>query len=93
MRNSGTYLFGGVLGIIFGILIITHHNSWQNNWSTLITIVGWISLTKGIIALIFPQYLHSIGDIFMQPKNQKKLLLPILIIAGLCFGYFGFFLK
>jgi len=90
MSNSSTYLFGGFLAIVLGMLMIRHHNSWQNNWTSLITIIGWIALLKGITALVFPQYLYNIGGFFMRPQNQKKILLPILLIAASFFGYLGF---
>jgi len=54
LEDSSYFIIGGLLAIIIGILIIEYHNIWSNDWTVLITIIGWIALIKGIILLAFP---------------------------------------
>jgi hypothetical protein len=44
-----------LISIIIGLLNILLHNIWEANWKVLITIIGWIALTKGIIRFSFPR--------------------------------------
>jgi hypothetical protein len=90
VNNAGVLYLGGFMGIVFGSLIIEGHNFWVNNWTVLITIIGWLSLIKGIVLLIFPnQYLPLIKP-FYKPKNINGFAI-ISLALGLLFGYFGFF--
>lgn len=53
--NDATYLIlGGIMAIIIGFIIISNHNIWTNNWTVIITIIGWVALIKGIVLLAFP---------------------------------------
>ncbi|MBL4939628.1 MAG: hypothetical protein JKY16_05020 [Lutibacter sp.] len=44
-----------LLAIIIGLLNILVHNIWEFSWELIITLLGWISLTKGIIRFSFPR--------------------------------------
>ena len=74
------WLFYWICVIAFFVLI------WAKDWTVLITIIGWVSLLKGIILIAFPQSISSFKGIY---KNTR--LWGIFMIAiGLLFGYFGF---
>jgi len=50
------YLVLTSLSAIFvGLFTLTLHNVWEHNWKLIITILGWASLTKGIIRFSFPR--------------------------------------
>lgn len=44
-----------LLAILLGLFTVILHNIWEYNWKLIITILGWVSLTKGIIRFSFPQ--------------------------------------
>lgn len=81
-------VFFGFIAIVLGMLILSSQNTWL-----LITIVGWMALLKGVFILVFPEYIFKIGSTFFLPENHYKIMLPILIFAGLLFGYLGFVMK
>jgi hypothetical protein len=87
-ESPGLRYFGGIIGIILGFLIINIHNKWVNNWTTLITIIGWGSLIKGVLLLVFPKFFAIFRPLY-SAKNLN-LLIFITAIMGLLFGYFGF---
>jgi len=88
--DDSSYMFlGGFMAIVFGMLIVEYHNIWIKDWTVLVTIIGWMALVKGIILLAFPQFF----DIFkpmLKSENLNKFMLPLVLILGLVFGYFGF---
>ena len=40
MDNSSFLLFGGLIAVVIGFVIIEIHNTWTRDWTTIITIVG-----------------------------------------------------
>jgi len=89
LGNTSFLLFGGLLAIIFGSLIIQNHNYWTKNWTILITIIGWIALVKGFFLLAFPSSLRVFKP-FFEKEKMVLFYAVMLIIVGLVFLYFGF---
>jgi predicted MFS family arabinose efflux permease len=81
-----TYI-SGFMAVIIGMILITFHNVWVKNWTTVITVIAWISLIKGIMLIAFPKFISLFKDVY---KNNFIWGLVVIII-GLVFGYLGFF--
>ena len=91
MISNTSFLFmGGLFAIIIGVLIIEHHNYWKNDWTVLITIIGWVAIIKGILLIVFPKS-FSIFKPFFSSKLLYLIFGPFMIIIGIVFLYFGFF--
>ena len=89
MYDDGTYLIlGGFLAIVIGVLILQYHNIWEGNWTLSVTIVGWISLLKGITLLALPKWVLKTRSFFLKPQLTR--LIVFLLIIGSFFGYYGF---
>ncbi len=54
-HDEGWLFLFGVLTSILGLLIIFSHNIWQDAWRIVITLIGWITLLKGLNLLFFPE--------------------------------------
>lgn len=61
-RDSANSITGGVLAIVFGLMIVVSHHVWTADWRVLITLFGYLSLIKGLARLFFP---HS-GEKFAR---------------------------
>ncbi|MEO9484320.1 MAG: hypothetical protein ABJG47_12765 [Ekhidna sp.] len=89
--NDSTYLFlGGWVATCMGAVLVHIHNLWVNDWRLLITIISWTILLKGITLLAFPRAIRLFEEWF-TPRGIQNYFLPIVIMLGLIFGYFGFF--
>lgn len=55
-KNAMAAFMGGAMSLAIGYLIVAFHNTWNLNWSLIITVVGWIAIFKGIGFLAVPQY-------------------------------------
>ena len=83
-----TYLLGFVT-VIISFLIVNYHNHWGNNWTVLITIIGWLALIKGVFIIVAPEFFRRLYEPFLTERALK--ILPYVMLAmGLLFGYFGF---
>lgn len=88
LTDTGMFL-SGVLSFMIGLAMVLAHNTWVNSWTTIITIIGWITLLKGVGRLFMPE-----KCIVMIKKLENATFLPYLLIAavfvGLIITYLGF---
>jgi hypothetical protein len=53
------------MAIVIGLLNILFHNTWESDWTIIITLMGWGVLLEGLLLLAFPnliakwlEYIH-----------------------------------
>jgi hypothetical protein len=53
------------MAIVIGLLNILFHNTWESDWTVIITLMGWGALLEGLLLLAFPnliakwlEYIH-----------------------------------
>jgi len=75
--QNGTLLF------IAGIAIVHNHNSWIMRWTTIITLVGWISMSLGIYRMFFPVCQQSL----ITEHHDFIYVLPVATLLLAIGGY------
>jgi len=80
----------GTLGVIFGMIILLHHNLWVTYLEIVISLIGWLTLIIGFIFVFFPKSISHAGRKLQKHHNWIWLNLVLLII-GLFLAYMGFF--
>ena len=90
VNNRSAMMYGGFMALVLGFLILMNHNLWQPDWTIMITIIGWIAVIKGILLVVFPTHISIYKNNILDPKNLTRLVLPMMLVIGLVFGYFGF---
>jgi hypothetical protein len=87
--NAALTYVTGFIAVIIGSLIVAHHNTWRRDWTTLITLLGWLALIKGAVLIAFPGFVRGYATALMSGPGWE--VFPyVAICAGLLFGYFGF---
>ena len=82
-----TYL-GGLLAMVFGLLIVVSHNVWVADWRAIITVTGWLGLIKGIVLLLSPA---SIGKYVGMAWSPIMTVMFVVVLAiGLYLSYVGY---
>jgi len=89
VENEATMLFLGMVNLIIGVAMVLAHNVWARNWQVIITILGWISLVKGLSVLFLPEYMKKWVK-KMENQQWLPIALVILVFVGLIITYFGF---
>jgi len=88
-ENEATMLFLGMVSLIIGLAMILSYNVWDKNWQIIITILGWLSLIKGLAVLFVPEYIKK-----WIKKMENAPFLPIALVVaifiGLIITYLGF---
>ena len=80
------YLTGILLVFLSALLIITN-NVWDGTWQTLITVLAWIILLKGLGYIFFPEALQRI--VSRKLLGSLSLFGLIAVIAGLYLFFLG----
>ena len=87
-ENEVTMFFWGIVSLVIGIAMVLVHNVWVLNWRVVITILGWLSLIKGLDVLFLPGYMRKRWS---KMDNQQWLpILFFLLFVGLVITYLGF---
>ena len=82
----------GVVIVATGLAMILGHNVWSGNAPTVVvTLVGWLTLIKGLFFLLLPPDIEA--DFFLNQLHYRELFYPymaISLIIGLYLTYQGF---
>jgi len=86
-KNSQALTFvSGFMTVVIGVLLVQYHNIWEKNWTVLITVIGWISLVKGVMLIAFPQFVYSFKGLY---RNHRVVGI-FMIIFGILFACLAF---
>lgn len=88
-KNAGLTYMAGFIAVIVGFLIVHYHHHWGRDWTVLITIIGWLSLIKGVLIIVFPKFIRRLSEPFLTDR-ALKIIPYVTLLIGLLFGYFGF---
>lgn len=88
-EDATSYIFAGVLPIIFGSLSFIHHNSFTLGWNLVVSVIGLLMVLAGVFRVLFVRNWQRIVG-----ANSDKI--PVLfslfgLIIGMLLLYVGFF--
>jgi len=80
------YLTGAIL-VFLSTLLLLQNNVWDNTWRTLVTILAWLILLKGLAYIFVPEMLKKmISKKFLETINLYGF---IAIVVGAYLFYLG----
>ena len=86
--NRAIVFLSGLFALVLGLMIVVSHNVWTADWRAVITVMGWLTLAKGVIRIFFPEKLASFA---IDPSSTKWTLASIVLLGlGLYLTYAGF---
>ena len=88
LDSEALLAFSGILNLLAGLAIVIGHPVWELSWRGLITVLGYLTLFRGIAWLAFPVQIHAFAKSFQQ--NGYWISLFITLILGLYLSYEGF---
>ncbi len=86
-KSQALTFMSGFITLVLGALVVQYHNIWVKDWTVLVTVVGWMTLFKGIRLMAFPQSMSFFKSWYKNTKAWGFLMIAL----GILFGYFGFF--
>jgi hypothetical protein len=68
LHSHALIYLSGLIALVAGLAIVNVHNFWTRDWRVVITLLGWLSVIGGILRIVLPQFVASIGSaMFAQP--------------------------
>ncbi|MEN1937465.1 hypothetical protein AAIE21_18220 [Paenibacillus sp. 102] len=55
VEGRGSGIMYGFLSIFLGLSTVILHHVWELNWQGFVTLIGWLSLLKGIYIIAYPE--------------------------------------
>jgi hypothetical protein len=89
LADAALYYFSGALALTAGVAILLFHNLWVADWRVAITVLGWLSLLKGLARLLFPQA----GQRFAGLLDGRATLVGLgvlILLLGAWLGTMGY---
>ena len=88
VTNRAVVFLSGLVSLVFGLLMVVSHNVWTADWRAAITLIGWLALAKGVVRIMFPEKLATLG---IDPSSAKwTFALIVLLGLGIYLTYVGF---
>ncbi|HCY21614.1 TPA: hypothetical protein DIC40_07380 [Patescibacteria group bacterium] len=69
----------GYITFLLGLATVVAHNVWVADWPVAVTILGWITLFKGIEKIGFPDRVNKKAQMF---KNQPVIWGSVIFLIG-----------
>lgn len=77
----------GYITFLLGLATVVAHSLWVTDWRVAITILGWITLFKGIEKIAFPNRINKKAQLF---KDKQSLWGIVILIIGTWFFWMSF---
>lgn len=81
-EDSAITISTGYITFLLGLVTVVLHNVWVYNWTVMITILGWVTLLKGIGKIAFPEHVRRQAQRF---KGQQTLWGFVILLFGAWF--------
>ncbi len=88
-KNAGLSYSIGAFTLLLGAAFVIAHNIWSG-WETIITIIAWITLIKGILFFLIPGPYMKFAKTVVKAGGAYFVLSILTVVLGLVLGYFGF---
>lgn len=80
-KHLGLIYLTGVMSLVSGLAIVQFHNVWSG-WAVLITIVGWMSIFRGIFRMVAPEQTAKMIEKTVA-KGKGKALAGMAVVSGM----------
>ena len=88
IEKSVIAYISGIVCFILGTATIMMNNVWEKDWKTLVTVLGWLAVLRGIMFIFWTEesirFCQKIKD-----KNWIQYVVFAVLIVGLASTYFG----
>jgi len=85
---SQIFLFG-TLALLVGLLIVCFHNVWEWRWPVVITVIGWLSILRGILRIAAPGFVQTMAERYSRNTNVVAASAVIALVLGAALSYFA----
>lgn len=90
VRESATFRFlAGVMAFAFGAVVLGVHNDWSGWPANFITLLGWVSLIKGLAILAIPKPFTVAASALFSSRAMLRVSALIVMALGVLMMWVG----
>ncbi len=78
-ENKAITVSTGYITFLLGLITVILHTLWVFDWRVVITVLGWVTLIKGITKVVFPGHVHKQAQRF---KKAQWLWGALIFLLG-----------
>jgi hypothetical protein len=83
------YLFG-ILDLLLGLVLVLVHNMWVWDWRVIITLIGWVSIVRGLVRILFVPIVRKNGPRIIKKQGLLMGAAIVMLILGATLSYYGY---
>ena len=88
--NRGLIFITGVLALVAGVAIVNAHNLWVPDWRVIVTVLGWLLVLRGIMLLVFPVTVQTLGDRIVASQSGIVAGAAVTFVLGAILCLMGY---
>lgn len=91
-KNRTFVFFSGAIILILGLLVVVSHNVWELSWRGVITLLGWLTVLKGVMRIFVPNVAKQVSHNVDKGGwySWYTVILITSLFVGLWLVYNGF---
>jgi hypothetical protein len=84
-NSKGLVWITGLVTFVMGMVIVALHNVWSADWRVIVTLLGWLTVIKGAVILLFPSsmlllYRRFLSDRLLTYSGIYAVVLGALLL-------------
>jgi len=83
------YIFG-IVDLLLGLVIVAVHNLWVLDWRVIITLIGWISIVRGVVRILFAPYIMKKAPKLLKTQGLLMGIAIVMLVLGAVLSYYGY---
>ncbi|MBI5572044.1 MAG: hypothetical protein HY914_19025 [Desulfomonile tiedjei] len=91
-KSASLCYLGGFMALLLGLVILEFHHTWEARWPVIITLMGWLSVVKGVALVAFPGATVSLWHPLLGTTTPLLVAAAIHLVVGAFLtvkGYWG----
>ena len=74
IKSYSQIYIAGLLALTAGLAIVNTHNEWTGDWRVVITILGWLCVIGGVVRIVFPSVIGSVGASMLTSTSNSWII-------------------
>lgn len=82
-KSNARIIYSGILSLIFGLVVVLMHNVWVWGWPVIITLLGYLTVIKGIVRIYLTSLCGKYERKFAHRTQYNTFAFIAMVIGGI----------
>ena len=82
-NSKGLLWVTGLITFVMGMVIVALYRAWSADWRVLVTLLGWLTVIKGAVIMLFPSSMMLLYRKFLSKRLLTYSGIYALVLAAL----------